>query len=404
MRAPRLLLPVVLVTLAACATHSPAHQHAAQERCHAAPALRQSRDLFAEDHHELAPGPGLLRSGTPPRVRLQPRRSAARLPRGGAARSGLRHVLLGHRADLRLELQQPDRRRARARGVGGRPEGAGAGREGDAAGARDHRGAGGAPLRRPQGRPRRPRSRVRRRHAPGGAAVSRRSRRRDVLRRRHDEPAPVAPVDAGREARARDGRDRRHASARAGRHSRPSGRPPSLHPRGGGQPRAGARRGRCRPPGSADAGRGPPGPHALAHLLPGGALRGCRDGERPRRAGRPRVLRREPAERDLPHGVLPPQPRLHLALGQHGGAQRGDAARRARAGGGNAPRDGAPDVGHGDRPGRRRSSPWPASGAGTTSCASRRPTRRCPTPPAPGTTRAGSPSRAPAGSSRPSPS
>ena len=374
------------------------------ERCHTAPALRQSRRLFADDHHQLAAGPGLLRPGTSPGVRLQSRRGAARLPRGGAPRSGLRHVLLGHRADLRLELQQPDRCRARARGLGGRPEGAGAGRQGDAAGARHHRGAGGAPLRRPQGRPRRPRSRVRRCHAPGGAAVPRRSRRRDVLRRRHDEPAAVAPVDAGREARARDGGDRGHAGARAGRQSRPSGRAPSLHPRGGGQPRAGARGGRGRPPGSADAGRRPPGPHALAHLLSRGALRGRRDGERPRRAGRPRVLRREPAERGLSHGVLPPQHRLHLALGQHGGAQRGDAAGRARAGGGHAPRDGAPDVGHGERPGGAalRAGPLRAMGRDPARAGAR--TRRCPTPPGSGTTRAGSPSRAPAGASRPSPS
>ena len=164
-----------------------------------------------------------------------------------------------------------------------------------------------------------------------------------------------------------------------------------------GSPDTGARRRRRRSTGRAHARRGAHGPHAVAHLLPGRPLRGRGGGQRAGGEGRPRVLRRGGAERHLPHDVLPAQPRLHLACREHGGAKRRDRARRARVRGGRPHRGDLADVGHGDGPGGAASWRWPASAAGTRSCASRRRPRECRTSPACGATRAAWPSPPPAG-------
>jgi hypothetical protein len=107
-----------------------------------------------------------------------------------------------------------------------------------------------------------------------------------------------------------------------------SGRQSPLHPRGGGEPGSAARRSGGGPAPASDAGGGAHGPHALAHLLPGRTLRGRRVGERAGGDGRPRLLREEPAQPDLPDDVPPAQPRLRLARGLHGRPRR-----RVRAGG-----------------------------------------------------------------------
>ena len=351
MRARRLLLSAVLFALGACATHPPAHQHAARSDS-TPPPLFDNLGTYSQRITTSSPqaqayfDQGLrLVYGFNHAEAQRAFREAARLDPDCAMCSWGIALTYGSNYNSPTDVERERGaweavQKARALAV-----------KATAAGARHHRGAGGAPLCRSQGRPCCPRSRVCRCHAPGGASVPRRSRRGHLLRRRHDEPAALAPVDAGREARTRDGRDRCRPSSVC---SPPiqTIRAPSISTSTPWRPVPSRSAGRPRPTvWSTDAGCRPPGPHALAHLLPRGALRGCRDGERARRAGRPRVLRGESAERDLPHGVLSPQPRLHLALGQHGGAQRGDAARRARTGGGDAPRDDAPDVGYGERPG-----------------------------------------------------
>ena len=68
-------------------------------------------------------GAGLFRPGAPARLRVQPRRGAARLPQGAEARSRLRHVLLGRGAGARARTstcrcrtrrwRRPSRRRRR---------------------------------------------------------------------------------------------------------------------------------------------------------------------------------------------------------------------------------------------------------------------------------------------------
>ena len=108
------------------------------DRRRRATTLRRPGPLPSRHHDGLPAGPALVRSGAAPRLRLQSRRGAARVPRGRAARSPLRDVLLGHRAHRGLELQQPDRRasgrRARsppsrqARSAGGRRAAARSGR------------------------------------------------------------------------------------------------------------------------------------------------------------------------------------------------------------------------------------------------------------------------------------
>ena len=311
-----------------------------------------ARRLFVPDHHELTRCPALVQSGAAARLRLQPQRGPEGVPRGHARGSRLRHVLLGHRHHGRLELQPPDRRRPRGAGAHRRAAGPGPRRDRPAGGARDDPGPGQAPLRRSGGQARGARRRLRRGHARGGPAVPRRSGGRHVLRRRHDEPPAVEPVGAGRHGRPGHGRARADAGARAGTQSRPSGRAAPLHPRGRGQHSARARGGCRRPSGAADAGRRPHGPHAVAHLLARGTLHRRGDRQPGGGAGRPGVLQDGPAEPDLSRPVLPAQHRLHLAVGQHAGTQRRDAARRPRVRGQRAGGDDQADAGHGDRAGR----------------------------------------------------
>ena len=119
MRARRRSLPVVLLALAACA----APRRLISTRL-GGDARRRSSTISE---------PTRRRSRRP---RRRPRRTSIRdsasctasATRRRSAPSARRRVsirtvrcALGHRADVRLELQQPDRRRPRARGLGGRP-------------------------------------------------------------------------------------------------------------------------------------------------------------------------------------------------------------------------------------------------------------------------------------------
>ena len=238
-----------------------------------AASLRQPRQLSPGDHHRRPARPGVLRPGPAPRLRLQPRRGGARVPRGGPHRSRLRHVLLGHRAQPGVQLQQPHRRGSRARGLRSGADRARARGEGEPARAGHHRGAGPAALDGEGREPCRPRPRLCRRHARGGAPLSRRPRRRHALRGRAHEPPALGSLDHRRAARA--GHRRGGADARAGARSQPgaSRRQPPLHPRGGGQHRARTGRGRGRSPRHPRARRRASRAHALAHLLPHRTLR-----------------------------------------------------------------------------------------------------------------------------------
>ena len=153
----------------------------------------------------------------------------------------------------------------------------------------------------------------------------------------------------------------------------PSGREPPLHPRRRGRARPAARRGRAADRlRAAHARRRAHRPHAVAHLLARRPLRRRRRRERPRGQGRPRLLRQAAAEPDLPRTLLPAQHRLHLAVGQHGGPERGHDPRGARVRGRRRrPRCSARCRTWRPRR-RRRSSRWRASGAGRRSCASPR--------------------------------
>ena len=73
--------------------------------------------------------------------------------------------------------------------------------------------------------------RLQRRDARAGEDLSRRSRRRDAVRREPDDAAALAALDAGRRARAGDARARRRARERAAPGSRSLRREPLLHPR-----------------------------------------------------------------------------------------------------------------------------------------------------------------------------
>ena len=90
-----------------------------------AEALRQPRRPPPRPHHASVPeAQTLLRSGPAPDLRLQPRRGAALVRRGGGAGSVVRDVLLGRRARARAEHQPAGRRRSREEG--GRALGEGA--------------------------------------------------------------------------------------------------------------------------------------------------------------------------------------------------------------------------------------------------------------------------------------
>ena len=195
-----------------------------------------------------------------------------------------------------LELQQPDRRRARASGAS-RPSSR---RVRWPAAPRTASGRSSRPARSAHaddadGRPRGARPRLRRRHARGGAALSRRPRRRHALRRRAHEPPAVGPVEAGRQHAARAPR---RSSPRSSGCSRANpdhpGAHPSLHPRRRGRARSGARRGGRRSAGTAHARRGAHGPHARRTSTAGSAATPTPWRQRAGGQGRPRVLREGP--------------------------------------------------------------------------------------------------------------
>ena len=97
--------------------------------------------------------------------------------------------------------------------------------------ARLRRRAGQALLERPEGRPEGARGRLQGRDEALSAAVSRRSRRRDAVRREPDGSASVAALDARRHADRRDRRDRPRARVGAQARSDAHRREPLLHPR-----------------------------------------------------------------------------------------------------------------------------------------------------------------------------
>ena len=225
-------------------------------------------------------GAAVHQPGPEPGLRVQPRRGAPRVPRGGAAGSEPGDGLLGAGAGARPEHQRGDGAQRGAAGL--RAGAAGA----DAADAR-HRCAS-APTSTPwrSATPARPRIGGRatrptpRRCASCTRTLSRRSRRRDALRRVGDGPAAVGLLAARRRPARRHRRRRGADRARDRAQPEASGRAAHVHPPDGGDRHARKGRARRRHAADADAGGRAHGPHAGAHLSARRPLR-RRDQEQP---------------------------------------------------------------------------------------------------------------------------
>ena len=276
-----------------------AHRHAGcgrrRRRCSSTASGATTRG-----HDRLAPGPGVLRPGPAARLRLQPHRGRARVPRGGAPRSERARCATGasrsRTARTTTARPTPSARRRPSR------------RSSEAVRWRTGR-------RRASARPsRRSRSATRPTPAADRAALDRAyaDAMREVARRFPDDlDAATLFADALMNLRpgtsgsrtaaaARDRGDRRDARARArGEPGHPGAQPP-LHPRGRGRPRPAARRGGRRPPARAHARRRPPRPHAVAHLLPRSAATPTPSTSTCARSRPTARTSRARAERDLP--------------------------------------------------------------------------------------------------------
>ena len=217
-------------------------------RGHRAAAVGRPRLHRLQDHHRERARAGLFRSGPAPRLRVQSRRGAARVPHGAEARSRLRHVLLGRGAGARPQHQSSDAGGRGRAGLRRRAEGEGAGRQGEPARAGADRRARGALRQRSEGRPRAARRGLRGRNGEGRGAVSRRRRDRHALRRGGDGSQPLGLLEAGRpRTQPAERADRADARARARPQPEPSRRDPLLHPCRRGVRPAQARRALCRP-------------------------------------------------------------------------------------------------------------------------------------------------------------
>ena len=206
-----------------------------------------------------------------------------------------------------------------------------------------------APRRDAERRSRRARPRLCRRDARRRAAVSRRPRRGDALRRRDDEPAPVGPVDAGRHGPSPAPRRSSHARARARAQTRTTpARTISTSTRWRASTHAGARRAAADRLGTLMPGAGHI-VHMPSHIYyrVGRYADAAAVNVQAVKADRAYFAEAEPSDiyRD---DVLPAQPRLHLACREHGGAKRRDRARGARVAAAAPPEMVAADVGHGD--------------------------------------------------------
>ena len=146
--------------------------------------VQGSRRPQAPDLEPQSPDPDVLRPGRQPAVRLQPRRGDPVFPRGRAARSGLRHVLVGRGVRARTEHQPAHAGRRRSPRLDGARQGAGAQSQGQPGGAGVDRRAGGPLFARSQEQPRDEPPRARRgfRHGHGRAlaGLSERPRRRST--------------------------------------------------------------------------------------------------------------------------------------------------------------------------------------------------------------------------------
>ena len=292
-------------------------------------------------HHGERAGAGVFQPGAPPRLRVQSRRGAARVPQGAAARSRLRDVLLGRGVGARPEHQYADaggRGRARLRG---HPPGAGARRQGDAARAGADRRARDPLHAGPQGRPRAARRGLRRRHGQGRGAVPGRQRHRGAPCRSADGPEPVGLLGAGR-------REPKPQSAAIvptlervlAKAPGPYRRDPPLHPRGRSVRPAAARRALRRPDARRRAGRRASRAHAEPHLLPRRPLPRCARRQQEGGGGRrglPRVV--QSADGRLPARLLSAQRPLRHGVGADVG-RRHDGDRRRRKAAGDHPRRG----------------------------------------------------------------